>query len=85
MELVLKSQEFESLPEPIGFTEYNTSEGLLNSNYQNVVKSNLNNIEANSVFGVKQRIKSYHYKTTSSIETVLKVSVFMILYFVIFF
>ena len=59
-------------------------EGLLNSNYQRIAKENLEDIEADSIFGIKQRIKSYHYNNTSSIEGFLKVTVFMILYLLIF-
>ncbi len=84
MEFVLKTQELESLSEPIGFEEHTTSGGLLSSNYQNVVNINFKHTKANSIFGIKQRVKSYYYRTNSSIETILKVSVFMILYLIIF-
>ena len=84
MELVVSRQGIERAFEPKKVEEYIKPEGILNSNYQIIAKSNLENIEANSIFGIKQRIKSYHYRTTSSIETILKVSIFMILYLVIF-
>lgn len=86
MEFVLKSQQLESLSESelIGFEKYKTSGGLLSSNYQNVVKSNFNHIDTNSVFGIKQRLKSYYYRTDSSIETILKVGLFVILFIIIY-
>ncbi len=85
MELVMSRQGIETAFELREVEEYIKPGGLLNSNYQIVAKSNLENIEADSVFGVRQRVKSYHYRTTSGIETLLKVLVFMMLYFVIFF
>ena len=79
MELVFTSPVTE--PEPIrGLkTEYVRPEGLLTSNYKSVVKCNLNHINPTSIFGIKQRIKSRQYQYTSSIYTILKLSVFVII------
>ncbi|WP_338357018.1 hypothetical protein [Yeosuana marina] len=85
MELVISRQGIETAFEPREVEEYIKPEGILNSNYQIVAKSNLENIEANSVFGIRQRVKSYHYRTTSGVETLLKVTVFVILYLLIFY
>ncbi|NCP51686.1 MAG: hypothetical protein GW817_05285 [Flavobacteriales bacterium] len=84
MELVVTRQHITREIEPKVVEKYIKPEGLLNSNYQCIAKSNLENVEATSIFGIKQRIKSYQYSTTSSIETLLKVGVFMILYLVLF-
>ena len=84
MELVLSAQELESLPEPIVFEQYIKPVGLLNSNYQKVVAQNLNNSTSHSIFGIKQRIKSLQYQTNLSIEAILKVSLFMIIFLLIF-
>lgn len=77
MELVITSQELEPLPARVYTTEFVRPEGLLNSNYKSVVKCNLSNTKSNSIFGIKQRVKSRQYQFTSSIATVLKLSVFV--------
>lgn len=84
MELVVTRQHINRSIQPKMVEDYIKPEGILNSNYQCLAKSNLENIEAHSIFGIKQRVKSYHYRTTSSIETLLKVGVFMILYVILF-
>ncbi|MBO6605893.1 hypothetical protein [Psychroserpens sp.] len=77
MELVITSQELEPLPARVDTTEFVRPEGLLNSNYKSVVKCNLSNTKSNSIFGIKQRVKSRQYQFTSSIATLLKLSVFV--------
>ncbi len=84
MELVVTRQDLKREIKPKVVEEFIKPEGLLNSNYQRIAKINLEDIEADSIFGIKQRIKSYHYNHTSSIEGFLKVLVFMILYLLIF-
>ncbi len=84
MELVITRQDVRRQFSKRIAEEYIKPEGLLNSNYQRIAKGNLEDVEADSIFGIKQRVKSDEYKTTSSIETILKVSVFMILYLIIF-
>lgn len=83
MELLI-TQESEPLPIRILNTEFEAPEGILNSNYKKVVKCNFTNLNSNSIFGIKQRVKSRQYQFTSSIETLLKVSVFVIALAVIF-
>lgn len=85
MQLVITKQHIKREFQSKSVEKYIKPEGLLNSNYQCIAKSNLENVEANSVFGVKQRVKSYHYRTTSGMETLLKVVVFLIIYLMIFF
>ncbi|WP_298900368.1 hypothetical protein [uncultured Psychroserpens sp.] len=77
MELVLASQKLEPSPKRRLATEFVRPEGLLNSNYKSVVKCNLNNTKSTSIFGIKQRVKSRQYQITSSIDTLLKLSVFV--------
>ena len=84
MELIVTRQDLKREFKPNVVEEFIKPEGLLNSNYQRIAKENLEDIEADSIFGIKQRIKSYHYNNTSSIEGFLKVLVFMILYLLIF-
>ncbi|WP_323786876.1 hypothetical protein [Psychroserpens sp.] len=83
MELSI-TQELEPLPIRRLETEFESPLGILNSNYKKVVKCNLNNRKSTSIFGIKQRVKSRQYQFTSSIETLLKVSVFVIVLAVIF-
>lgn len=75
MELII-TQELEPFPNRSLNTTFERPEGLLNSNYKNVVKCNLKDLNSSSIFSIKQRIKSRQYQFTSSIETLLKVSVF---------
>ena len=77
MELTI-TQELEPLPIRSLEPEFKTPIGLLNSNYQKVVKCNLRNFNSTSIFGIKRRVKSRRYQFTSNIETLLKVSVFLI-------
>ena len=77
MELVLASQKLEPSPKRRLTTTLVRPEGLLNSNYKSVVKCNLNNTKSTSIFGIKQRVKSRQYQITSSIDTLLKLSVFV--------
>ncbi|MFT5848951.1 hypothetical protein [Psychroserpens sp.] len=78
MELVLTSQKLEPSPTPRLETEFVRPEGLLNSNYKSAVNYNLHHTNSSSIFGIKQRIKGTRYHLTSSIDTVLKLSVFTI-------
>lgn len=77
MELSI-TQELEPLPISRLENEIEGPKGILNSNYKRVVKCNLNNHNSSSIFGVKRRVKSRQYQFTSSIDTLLKVSVFII-------
>ena len=84
MELVVTRQDLKREFKPNAVEEFIKPDGLLNSNYQRIARENLEDIEADSIFGIKQRITSYHYNNTSSIEGFLKVTVFMMLYLLIF-
>jgi hypothetical protein len=83
MNIVL-TQNFESLPEPIGLSEITKPEGILNSNYQQIVRSNYNTTATHSLFGIRRRIKRRRYQMTPSIDTILKLSVFVIVLVAIF-
>lgn len=76
MELTVSVEDLEPLPEPKELENYVKPEGLLNSNYQSIVRKNFNNTIPHSVFGIRQRLKKTQYKFTSSIEVLLKVSAF---------
>ncbi|WP_040281366.1 hypothetical protein [Psychroserpens damuponensis] len=78
MELVLASQKLEPSPKPRLETTFVRPQGLLNSNYKSIVNCNLQHTNSKSIFGIKQRLKGRQYQFTSSIETLLKLSVFAI-------
>ncbi len=84
MELVLSHQEFEPLPkqkrEPFIFN----NEGILNSAYKEETGKNFFQSSPKSVFGAKQRIKSFQYQYTPGIDAILKLSVFAIAVIVVF-
>ena len=84
MELILTTEDLELLPEPRVFTKLPRPEGILNSNYKSIAKQNLNNTNLQSIFGIRQRVKSRQYQFTSSISTVLKVSLFTVIILSIF-
>ena len=84
MELVLTTQELEPLPKRRLEVAPVRPEGLLNSNYKNIVRCNFRSNNSNSIFGIKQRVKSRQYQSTSSIDTILKLSVFLIALAIIF-
>ncbi|WP_156112504.1 hypothetical protein [Lacinutrix jangbogonensis] len=52
--------------------------GLLNTDYKTIVKTNFNSFNSPSLFGIKQRIKSNQFKTSSAIGTGLKVLTFLV-------
>ena len=84
MELVLKAKELKSVSKPRVIEKQNRPEGILNSNYQKVVASNYNNITTDSIFGVKQYVKSRLYQSELSVDALLKVSVFVITFLLVF-
>lgn len=58
--------------------DHNAYSGLLNSNYKAIVKQNFKDLKSNSLFSLKQRIRSNQFQTSSSIETTLKVALFLV-------
>ncbi|WP_034041336.1 hypothetical protein [Wocania ichthyoenteri] len=82
MELVLKVEDLE--PEPKVIKKHIKPEGLLNSNYKKLVKKNLNYTTSQSLFGMRQRLKTCQYQFTSSIETILKVAAFAVIFIAIY-
>lgn len=81
MELVLINNDSDPLPTKVNDT-VNQPLGFLNSNYQQIVNSNFRKVSSNSIFGIRQRLKSRQFNTCCSIETVLKVSLFFIAFLI---
>ena len=84
MELVLSATDLDPLPERKSVSNVIQPEGILNSNYKQVVKENFKSNSSQSIFGIRQRIKSRRYQFTPGIDVILKVSVFVIALAVIF-
>ncbi len=84
MELVLTQQDLEPLPKQKRETFTFKNEGILSSTYKQETCENFFHSRSKSIFGTKQRIKSNQYQFTSSIETILKLSIFVIAMVVIF-
>ena len=84
MELVLSHQEFEPLPKKKRESFVFNNEGILSSAYKEEIKNNFFQSDPKSVFGAKQRIKSFQYQYTSGIDAVLKLSVFAIAIITVF-
>ena len=82
MELVLK-QELEFVPEPCEVKHFTTN-GLLNSNYQSVVKHNFSTSTTSSIFGIRQRLKSTQLNMVNHTAVILKLSVFAIFLIALF-
>ncbi len=81
MELVITSQDLEPLPKQNEELIYKPL-GFLTSNYKQMVRSNFNKVNSHSIFGIRQRIKSRRFSSNSSIETILKVSLFLTVLFI---
>ncbi len=81
MELVLSNNDSDPLPTKVNDT-VNQPLGFLNSNYQQIVNNNFSKVSSNSIFGIRQRLKSRQFNTCCSIETVLKVSLFFIAFLI---
>ncbi len=56
----------------------NRPEGLLNSNYKVIVKANYDKMSSKSIFGIRQKIKSSQYQIATRMDTIIKLSVFVI-------
>ena len=79
MELVLTQSAFEPLPRRKREIFEFKNEGLLTSTYKEKTRNNFFYSNPDSIYGTKQRIKSWQYGITSNIDTILKLSVFVIL------
>ncbi len=82
MEITLNSlaQEvaIDPLPKPRLQEKIIRPEGLLNSNYKAMVRGNFKSISRNSIFGIRQAVKTKQYYLNTGIDTILKVAVFAI-------
>jgi hypothetical protein len=85
MELIITNTKSQSLSKRRIIEKESQPEGILNSNYKQIVNQNLKSASPNTVFGIKQRLKSLQFQTTSTAaETLLKLSVFTVAILIIF-
>jgi len=82
MKLVL-NQELEVVPAIIA-TPHFINRGLLNSNYQSVVKQNYIKSTSQSIFGIRQRLKSSQFNMFNHTAIILKLTVFALTLIAIF-
>lgn len=76
MRTIVLRKEIEPLPKQYDESFVTEYEGFLNSNYKQIAKQNFFHSRKGSIFSTKQRIKSNLYNYSSSIDTILKLSVF---------
>jgi len=79
--IIMKSIITTPDPEPFSVRNYsinNSHLGLLNSNYKSVVNCSFKSLKKPSIFNVRRRLKSSRFSKSCSIETTLKVSIFLI-------
>ena len=85
MELIITNTKSQSLSKRRIIEKESQPEGISNSNYKQIVNQNLKSASPNTVFGIKQRLKSLQFQTTSTAaETLLKLSVFTVAILIIF-
>jgi K+-transporting ATPase c subunit len=78
MRAIILNKQIEPLPTRSAGSLVTDYEGILNSNYKQVAKSNFFHSRQDSIFGQKQLIKSRLYNYSSAIDAALKLSVFAI-------
>ena len=79
--IIMKSTITTPNSEPFSFGNYsihNSHSGLLNSKYKSVVDCSFKSLKKPSIFNIRRRLKSSRLRNCCSIETALKVSVFII-------
>jgi len=72
------------VPEPIQSTGNFVNRGILTSRYKEEIKKNFSSIKSNSLFRLKQRVRTHQNSITPVAGTILKVSVFVIAYVIAF-
>lgn len=76
MELILNSKPFTPARVEKNQPILKETHGLLNSNYQNVVKETIKTRSTDSIFNKKRSINCARFDLVSSVEILLKLSIF---------
>lgn len=86
--IIMKSStQLQAISVPIGSVENTTNifnRGLLTSSYKEEIRENYRNSKSNSLYCLKQTVKTNHHRFMPAAGTVLKISVFVIAYLVAF-
>jgi len=77
MKLIVSSQDLDPFSQQYSF-KHNLPSGILSSRYKSVVKYNFNTLTKQSLFSIKQRIKSKQYNTNCAVSASLKISLFVL-------
>ena len=81
------THQLQVIPIPIESSQDTTNffnRGMLTSTYKEEIKENYRNLKSNSLFFLKQTVKTNHHRFMPAVGTILKVSVFVIAYLVAF-
>ncbi|MBT8256943.1 MAG: hypothetical protein KJO49_00615 [Bacteroidia bacterium] len=78
MRSIVLRKEIDPLPIQQNIPVIETYEGILNSEFKKVAKTNFFNSKPKSIFATRQRLKSYQHHFTTNAETLVKLSVFAI-------
>ena len=54
-------------------------EGFLNSSYKQVARKNFETVDSKSLFGIKQRIRTFHFSKERPTVTIVKLSAFLLI------
>ncbi|WP_370391560.1 hypothetical protein [uncultured Winogradskyella sp.] len=77
------NQDLDLEPEPLVLS-CNTTEGLLRSKYKAVVNQNFRVMPSQSLFGLRQGLKSFQFNTVNHTAGILKLAVFVTALILIF-
>ncbi len=76
MKTLVLRKEIEPLPKQLNESFVTEYEGFLNSNYKRIAKANFFHSKPGSIFNTRQRLKSNLYTYSSSIDAILKLTIF---------
>ena len=79
MEALVLQQDLEPFPKRPNVMLVFKNEGLLSSTYKQETINNFFQSNPQSIFGIKQRVKSMQYQSTSYVVAVVKLAVFAII------
>ncbi|PNQ75271.1 hypothetical protein C1T31_03830 [Hanstruepera neustonica] len=83
MELLVTTEDLDPFPKQ-SLSIHNKPMGLLTSNYKSVVNSNYRNLDEKSLFVKRQSIKGCFYNTNCAAEVTLKVSLFLVIFLIMY-
>ncbi len=79
MEFVINKADIKNTPMRSSKREDFIPGGILNSSYQKIVKQNVQSASQDSIYGIRNTVKSRTFYHATSAETIIKVLVFLII------